>query len=99
MNKLTITDKVFVPVTFAEELPDYLDEIYTITQGLINKGLVKEETNKYVLSKEELENLISSVVELSREGIVAHRISEWETEKEFDYTDSQIINSILNNEK
>jgi hypothetical protein len=48
--KLTITDKVFVPVTFAEELPDYLCEIYTITQGLINKGLVKIETNKYILS-------------------------------------------------
>jgi len=56
---------------------------------------LKEETNKYVLSKEELENLISSVVELSREGIVVHRISEWETDKEFDYTDSQIINKIL----
>lgn len=60
--KLTITDKVFVPVTLADELPDYLDEIYTITQGLINKGLVKEETNKYIFSEEELKALFKKII-------------------------------------
>jgi len=63
MNKLTITKKVFVPVTLTEELPDYLCEIFTITQGFTNKGLVKEETNKYVLSKEQLEKVISDAFE------------------------------------
>jgi hypothetical protein len=86
--KLTITDKVFVPVT--NEIT-----VFKLHDGNDFKDSVKEETNKYVLSKEELENLISSVVELSREGIVVHRIPEWETDKEFDYTDLQIINSIL----
>ena len=67
--KLTITDKVFIPVTLTEELPDYLCKIYTITQEFTNKGLVKEETNKYVLSREELEQVISDafVAGVSRE--------------------------------
>jgi hypothetical protein len=86
--KLTITDKVFVPVT--NEIT-----VFKLHDGNDFKDSVKEETNKYVLSREELENLISNVVELSREGIVVHRISEWETEKEFDYNDSQIISLVL----
>ena len=56
---------------------------------------LKEQNNKYLLSEEDIENIICKSVELAREGIVVHRISEWETEKEFDYTDSQIINEIL----
>ena len=42
-----------------------------------------------------MEQVIMKAVELAREGIVVHRIPEWETDKEFDYTDLQIINSIL----
>jgi hypothetical protein len=99
MNKLTITDKVFVPVTFAEELPDYLYEIYTITQGLINKGLVKEETNKYVLSREEMEQVISNVIKLSRKGTIETYKSDGTGRQvgaeNFKYTNQEIINSIL----
>ena len=122
MNKLTITDKVFVPVNPILEFPKeddfYLCSIVKTENGSTsyyfkeikfyskdnyfqlykNEVIIywlKEETNKYVLSREEMEQVITKAVELAREGIVVHRISEWETEKEFDYTDSQIINSIL----
>jgi hypothetical protein len=84
MNKLTITDKVFVPVsnveneTFKEykqhkiNCPNckYLtdDEQYTCTTCWCEGGngklgfddLLKEETNKYVLSKEELKDLLNA---------------------------------------
>jgi len=130
--KLTITDKVFVPVSVNDELPEcdsqhnltFLSKTVAIltdeglnateyyhkidsSHKLVDKGWnhqgdfneithwLKEETNKYVLSREEMEQVITKAVEMAREGIVVHRISEWETEKEFDYTDSQIINSIL----
>jgi hypothetical protein len=63
MNKLTITEKVFVPVSIDGILPDYIDDIYTLTQEFTNKGLVKEETNKYILSKEQLEKVISDAFE------------------------------------
>ena len=88
MNKLTITKKVFVPIKVTEES---VKDIY----GVIGTIAVKEETNKYVISKEELEEVISDAVEMARESIVIHKISEWETEKEFGYTEEQIINSII----
>jgi hypothetical protein len=129
---LQLTEKIFVPVSVKDELPEcdsqhnltflsktvailtdeglnateYYTEIDS-SHRLIDKGWnhqgdfneithwLKEETNKYVLSKEEMEQVITKAVELAREGIVVHRIPEWETEKEFDYTDSQIINEIL----
>jgi hypothetical protein len=122
MNKLTITDKVFVPVSVNDELPTSIiedkkvfalenDSLFVATK--IEDGFklkdereyshleyeathwLKEETNKYVLSREEMEQVIMKAVEMAREGIVVNRISEWETEKEFDYNDSQIINLIL----
>lgn len=40
-----------------------------------------------------LENIIKAI-EMAREGIVINRISEWEIEKEFEYNDSQIIQSL-----
>jgi len=33
-------------------------------------------------------------IDMSRQGIVVIRISEWETEKEFEYNDTQIIQSL-----
>ena len=98
MNKLTKVETLYVPVSLDEILPDFIDDIYTLTQEGRNEGLVKEENNKYILSEEDIENIICKAVELAREGIVVHRISEWETEKEFDYNDSEIIKQILNNE-
>ncbi len=90
MNKLTITDKVFVPVSVNDELPTSIiedkkvfalanDSLFVATK--IEDGFklkderdyshleyeatywLKEETNKYVLSKEELENLISDAIQ------------------------------------
>lgn len=52
MNKLTITEKVFVPVIIEDKL------IYKKTTNYL-----KEETNKYVLSKEEIEKVISDAFE------------------------------------
>jgi hypothetical protein len=90
--KLTITDKVFVPVSNHKESTHWV--VDTIEKNG-DSYFTKEETNMYVLSKEEIEKVIIKAVELAREGIVVHRIPEWETDKEFDYTDLQIINSIL----
>ena len=101
MNKLTITDKVFLPVSENLGLRNYKGTRGEIRLEFSNYNPeigaipVKEETNKYILSKEEIEKVIIKAVELAREGIVVHRIPEWETDKEFDYTDLQIINSIL----
>lgn len=94
MNKLTITDKVFVPVTLAEGLPNYLDEIYTITQGLINKGLVKEETNKYVLSKEELEKVVSDAIKFGISKQSSFEICGGKNVKLIDLT-NEFLNSKL----
>jgi hypothetical protein len=37
---------------------------------------------------------IANTINKAREGIVITRISEWETEKEFEYTESEIIQSL-----
>jgi hypothetical protein len=37
---------------------------------------------------------IANAINKAREGIVITRISEWETEKEFEYTESEIIQSL-----
>jgi len=52
MNKLTITEKVFVPMKVTEES---VKDIY----GVIGTIAVEEKTNKYILSKEQLEKVIS----------------------------------------
>ena len=86
MNKLTITDKVFVPVSVNDELPKDKTAVFILenrgSSTLIprmnlayfeyptnfNTGdeednypthWLKEETNKYVLSKEQMEQVIS----------------------------------------
>jgi hypothetical protein len=61
MNKLTITDKVFVPRNANDSaLIHYTKKVYdTSPNGFKLISDVKEETNKYVLSKEELEQVIS----------------------------------------
>jgi hypothetical protein len=61
MNKLTITDKVFVPRNANDSaLIHYTKKVYdTSPNGFKLISDVKEETNKYVLSREELEKVIS----------------------------------------
>jgi hypothetical protein len=86
MNKLTITDKVYVPVSVKDELPKDKTAIFILENrgnDLLNPRIgtayfqlpnnfntsdiednypthwLKEETNKYVLSKEEMEQVIS----------------------------------------
>lgn len=85
----SLSNNSFHPKTGFEEFESFG---YHVTHWL------KEQNNKYILSEEDIENIICKAVELAREGIVVHRISEWETEKEFDYNDSEIIKQILNNE-
>jgi hypothetical protein len=108
MNKLTITDKVFVPVSVQIEVPEHKKDVFAfndkdnwesqcyIQSRKNNKEKwvnswdneqdecypthwLKEETNKYVLSKEELEKLISDAFDI---GI-------------FTYKKKEYINSIL----
>jgi hypothetical protein len=91
--KLTITDKVFVPVSVKNELPEDKTAVFilenrgssTLTPRMnlayfeyptnFNTGdeednypthWLKEETNKYVLSKEELEKVISDACDKLR---------------------------------
>ena len=54
MNKLTKQKTLYVPVSLDEILPDWIDDIYTLTQEGRNEGLVKELNNKYIFSEEEL---------------------------------------------
>jgi hypothetical protein len=83
MNKLTITDKVFVPVSVKDELIP-IGELKSVSfnNGIrysyeaVGKGWnpdelqythwLKEETNKYVLSKEEIEKAISDAFDAAR---------------------------------
>jgi hypothetical protein len=58
-----------------------------ITGFNAHKELVKDK----LFTIEDMERAI----EMAREGIVVRKISEWETEKEFDYTDQQIIQTLL----
>ena len=86
-------DNILGTHLFVEKFIDNDDDVTEMAQP---SHWLKEQNNKYLLSEEDIENIICKAVELAREGIVVHRISEWETEKEFDYNDSQIINEILN---
>jgi len=82
MDKLTLIDKVYVPVSLQiEDIPSQKTTVfmYDAYRNQIEPYWLKEETNKYVLSREEMEQVITKTVELAREGIVVHRISEWET--------------------
>lgn len=90
MNKLTITDKVFVPKSVNNELPKDKTAVFILENrgnNLLNPKIgtayfqlpnnfstsdeednypthwLKEETNKYLLSKEELEKVISDAWE------------------------------------
>jgi hypothetical protein len=58
--KLTITDKVFVPVSNHKESTHWL--VDTIEKNG-DSYFTKEETNKYVISREELEKVISDAFE------------------------------------
>lgn len=53
-----------------------------------NQALEDNKEKKYT------EEDIVKAIEMAREGIRVTRISEWETEKEFDYNDYQIIQSL-----
>jgi len=93
MNKLTITDKIFVPVSVKDELPKDKTAVFilenrgssTLTPRMnlayfeyptnFNTGdeednypthWLKEETNKYVLSREEMEQVIRDAFDAAR---------------------------------
>lgn len=53
-----------------------------------NQAIEDNKEKKYT------EEDIVKAIEMAREGIRVTRISEWETEKEFDYNDYQIIQSL-----
>jgi hypothetical protein len=119
MNKLTITEKVFVPVSVNEK--DFpLEEVCCINDsnmlvGRINymgDGVIrpivycedelqemgnvthwlKEETNKYVLSEEELKDLLSKVFRAgNRRGYSGYPNTDNWTQP----TEEEFINSIL----
>jgi len=61
MNKLTITDKVFVPVETRGNLSDFFMIRYK--KDLIG---IKEETDKYVLSREQMEQVIRNAFNAAR---------------------------------
>jgi hypothetical protein len=67
--KLTITDKIFVPVSVNSGLRNYKGTRGEIRLEFSNYNPeiaaipVKEETNKYILSKEQLEKVISDAFE------------------------------------
>jgi hypothetical protein len=63
-----------------------------IEDDFIKKGFQK--ALSILGDKKFSERDILKTIELSREGIVVTRISEWETEKEFDYNETQIIQSL-----
>ena len=73
MNKLTIKEKVFIPVSGSEPL-------------------VKEETNKYILSKEEIREFAKSIL---KEGILMERQLKHLKYDEFINAQEQYINLIL----
>ena len=58
MNKLTITEKVFVPVSNHKESTHWV--VDTIEKNG-DSYFTKEETNKYIFSEEELKDLLSKV--------------------------------------
>ena len=82
MNKLTITDKLFVPLIIEDKL------IYKKKTNYL-----KEETNKYVLSKEEIEKVISDAFEAGANREYQERNYE---RRDYDAPiKEQYINSIL----
>ena len=90
MNKLTITEKVFVPVSNHKESTHWV--VDTIEKNG-DSYFTKEETNKYVLSKEEIEKVISDAFEAG-----ANREYQERNYERRDYvapTKEQYINSIL----
>lgn len=122
MNKLTITDKVFVPVSVNDELPTSIiedkkvfalenDSLFVATK--IEDGFklkdereyshleyeathwLKEETNKYVLSKEEMEKLLNNVSDFGREYVEKTGKLWNDTEKAYQQHKEEFINSIL----
>jgi hypothetical protein len=121
MNKLTITDKVFVPVSVDDGLPTSIiedkkvfalanDSLFVATK--IEDGFklkdereyshleyeathwLKEETNKYVLSREELEKVISDAIQFGISKQSSFEICGGKNIKLIDLT-NEFLNSIL----
>ena len=87
MNKLTITNKVFVPMKVTEES---VKDIY----GVIGTIAVKEETNKYVLSKEEIEKVVSDAIKFGIRKQSSFEICGGKNVKLIDLT-NEFLNSKL----
>jgi hypothetical protein len=121
MNKLTITDKVFVPVSVDDGLPTSIiedkkvfalanDSLFVATK--IEDGFklkdereyshleyeathwLKEETNKYVLSKEEIEQLISDAIKFGIRQQSLYSLNGLKNVKLIDLT-NEFLNSKL----
>ena len=88
MNKLTITEKVFTIVESGGQF---------VCKGTDDKTLFyfKEETNKYVLSKEEMEKLLNNVSDFGREYVEKTGKLWNHTEKAYQQHKKEFINSIL----
>jgi hypothetical protein len=90
--KLTITDKVFVPVS---EKTDYVichDESDLGKEDIIWN--VKEEADKYLLSKEQLEKVISDAIQFGISKQSSFEVGGGKNVKLIDLT-NEFSNSIL----
>lgn len=121
MNKLKITDKVFVPVNPINELPKeddfYLcsivkkedvstsyyfkeikfyvkDNYFQLYENEVIIYWLKEETNKYVLSKEQMEQVISNAIQFGINKQSSFEIGGGKNVKLIDLT-NEFQNSIL----
>jgi hypothetical protein len=92
MNKLKITEKVFVPVSNHKESTHWV--VDTIEKNG-DSYFTKEETNKYVLSKEEMEKLLNNVSDFGREYVEKTGKLWNDTEKAYQQHKEEFINSIL----
>jgi hypothetical protein len=91
MNKLTITEKVFVPVETRGNLLDFFMIRYK--KDLIG---IKEETNKYLLSREELEKVISDAyAEGTENPLMVGSYPAFDVTKQSNENKIKYINSIL----
>ena len=89
--KLTITDKVFVPVSNHKESTHWV--VDTIEKNG-DSYFTKEETNKYVLSKEEIEKVVSDAIKFGISKQSSFEIGGGKNIKLIDLT-NEFLNSIL----
>ncbi len=84
----------------AEEHIGCSEESYTLTDHWRYKSFQAgfQKALEILGDKKFSEQDMIKAIDMSRQGIVVTRISEWETEKEFDYNETQIIQSLQQTE-